>query len=338
MKSSVGIKDVAARAEVSFGTVSNVLNDPGKVASATRQRVLDAIAELGYVRNESARALRSGTSRTIALVVLDAANPFFTDIASGVEPVVGTLGSVLIVCDTGGDPHRELRYLQQLQEQRVQGVLITPVSDDGSAIARLSQRGTPVVLVDSGTLQHKSCAVSVDDVLGGRLAAEHLIDTGRRRLAVVGGTNAVRQVRERRLGAQDAVANATQPIRVEHFESQELSIAAGRQLGRQLAALDPADRPDGLFCVNDLVGLGVMQHLLDVGVHIPDEIGIIGYDDIDFAQIAACPLSSLRQPRAELGRTAAELLVAELNHSVGHRHRQVMFQPELVVRASTQRR
>src|SRR4249919_2127071 len=165
---AVGIKQVAARAGVAVGTVSNVLNQPDVVAAATRQRVLAAIDELGYVRNESARTLRSGKSRTIALVVLDAANPLFADIAIGVEAVVNELGSMLVVCDTAGDVRRERRFLAQLEEQRVQGILITPGGDDNQALLRLSQRGTPVVLVDSGNLRHKSCGVSVDDVLGGR--------------------------------------------------------------------------------------------------------------------------------------------------------------------------
>jgi LacI family transcriptional regulator len=332
--SAVGIKQVAQRAGVAIGTVSNVLNRPKLVAEPTRQRVIDAIADLGYVRNESARALRSGVSRTIALVVLDAANPFFADVASGVEPIVSSLGSLLMVCDTGGDPERERRYLKQLEEQRVQGILITPTTDDCRAIVQLAQRGTPVVLVDSGTLRHKSCAVSVDDVLGGSMAVSHLIETGRRRILLAGGHAGVRQVRERRNGAQQAALEHA-GVTINTVDSQTLGTAAGREIGRHIAHLPVDQRPTGVFCMNDLVALGVMQQLSLEGVGVPRDVGVIGYDDIEFAQFAMTPLSSLRQPRAELGRTAAELLDAELTGGTAHRHRQVVFQPELIVRAST---
>lgn len=350
----MGIKQVAAHAGVAVGTVSNVLNQPDVVAEATRRRVLDAIDELGYVRNESARALRAGSSRTIALVVLDAANPFFADIASGVEPVADGMGSMVVVCDTGGDPRRERRYLAQLEEQRVQGVLITPVGDDNDALVRLSQRGTPVVLVDSGTLRHKSCCVSVDDVLGGRLAIEHLIHAGFGRIALVGGHDGIRQVAERRDGARQAMASAQGPVKdsaqgsakdsakdsaiVSTIDTPTLSIAAGRAVGEQIVAMAPADRPTGVFCANDLLALGVMQELTRRGIRIPHDIGVVGYDDIDFAEAAIVPLTSLRQPRADLGRTAAQLLLAELNEGPSHHHRQVIFEPELVVRESTSAR
>src|ERR671921_3018867 len=126
---AASIKEVAQHAGVSLGTVSNVLNRPEMVAEATRQRVLDAIAELGYVRNDSARQLRAGRSRTVAIVVLDVSNPFFTDVVRGAEGVVETAGGMLIVCNSGEDPAREQRQLHMLEEQRVQGVLITPVAD-----------------------------------------------------------------------------------------------------------------------------------------------------------------------------------------------------------------
>jgi LacI family transcriptional regulator len=297
--------------------------------------VLDAIAELGFVRNESARALRSGRSRTIALVVLDAGNPFFADIASGVEPVANELGSILVVCDTGGDVRRERRYLSQLEEQRVQGILITPGSDDNQAILRLSQRGTPVVLVDSGNLRHKSCGVSVNDVLGGRLAVAHLIETGRHRIAVVGGHGGIRQVRERREGARNAVSESGLDVQMTVMDTQALSIAAGRELGERIAELPAHERPNGVFCANDLLALGVMQLLARHGLSVPHDVGVIGYDDIEFAEVAMTPLSSLRQPRAELGRTAAQLLAAELQDGSTHHHRQVVFEPELVIREST---
>jgi len=191
---AASIKEVARRAGVSLGTVSNVLNRPDAVTPATRQRVLEAIAELGYVRNDSARQLRAGRSRTVAIVVLDVSNPFFTDVVAGAESVVEAGGGMLIVCNSGEDPSREHRHLDMLEEQRVQGLLITPVSDGPQPrLERFIERGIPVVLVDRGAASTSRCSVAVDDVLGGRLAATHLLDAGHRHLAFVGGPIALIQ-------------------------------------------------------------------------------------------------------------------------------------------------
>ncbi len=333
---AVGIKEVAVRAGVAIGTVSNVLNNRDVVAPETRQRVLDAIAELGYVRNESARTLRAGKSRTIALVVLDSANPFFADVSTGVEPVVAEIGSILVVCDSAGDLRRERRYLAQLEEQRVQGILITPVGGDNDVLRRLSRRGTPVVLVDSRAPHHESCSAAVDDIVGGRLAVDHLIATGRRRIALIGGHEGIRQVEERRRGARDAVAAAGgEDIELTVFDTAALSIAAGREVADRIAAQPPEIRPTGAFCANDLLALGLMAQLRQIGVRIPAEIGVVGYDDIEVADIALPRLTSVRQPRAELGRTAAQLLAAEIEEGEAHLHRHVTFTPELVVRDSS---
>ena len=180
MAQPVSIRDVALRAGVSNGTVSNVLNRPERVATPTRQRVEAAIAELGFVRNESARQLRAGRSRAIAYVVLDAGNPFFTDVARGVEHAAREAGLAVYLCNSDEDAGRERDYLELLHEQRVQGILITPVEQDNEYAAELLRSGTPVVLVDRGAQDAAQCSVAVDDVLGGELAVTHLIEAGPR--------------------------------------------------------------------------------------------------------------------------------------------------------------
>ena len=333
----VRIKHVAQRAGVSTGTVSNVLNQPDLVASTTRQRVLDAIEELGFIRNESARALRAGSSRIVALVVLDATNPFFADIARGAEQAADQHGSLLIVSDTHGDPKRERRILAQLEEQRVQGILITPVNAEDPIFTRARQRKIPVVFVDSRQEHHQHCAAAVEDVLGGRLAVDHLLARGHRRIWVAGGDDRLRQVRERREGARQASISASlTDITITTLDTTELSISAGREIGTQLVRQSTADRPTAVFCVNDLLALGLMQELQKANVKIPDDIAVVGYDDIEFASGALTPLTSLRQPSFELGRTAAELLFAEIADGDHHAHRQVTFQPVLMLRDSTQ--
>ena len=332
---AVSIKEVAQRAGVSLGTVSNVLNRPDMVAEGTRTRVLDAIAALGYVRNDSARQLRAGRSRTIAIVVLDVANPFFTDVVRGAEQVVEEAGSMLVVCNSGESPAREDRHLELLEEQRVGGILITPVVKGGHpALTRLTDRGIPVVLVDRNEAAANRCSVAVDDELGGRIGVEHLLERGHRRIGYVGGPFGIAQVADRHTGAVTAIeAHADARLIVE--QTPNLTVASGRRAAQRLIGM--ADRPTAIFCANDLLALGVLQEVTARDLRVPDDMAIIGYDDIEFAGAAAVPLSSVRQPREQLGRTAAELLLEEIRDGAGHRHRHVVFQPELVVRKSTER-
>ncbi|WP_063842886.1 LacI family DNA-binding transcriptional regulator [Sphaerimonospora mesophila] len=333
---SANIKEVARYAGVSLGTVSNVLNRPDVVSPTTRRRVLDAIDKLGYVRNDSARQLRAGRSRTIAIVVLDVSNPFFTDVIRGAEAVVESAGGMLVVCNSGEDARREHRYLDMLEEQRVQGLLITPVSDGRhKRLDAFVAHGIPVVLVDRGSGHPSRCSVAVDDVAGGRLAAEHLADRGHERIRYVGGPLSIRQVADRRAGATAALAERAPHARLETYETATLSVTAGRQAAEDIAALPPGERPTAVFCANDLLALGVLQGLTAHGIRVPEDIALVGYDDIDFAAAAAVPLSSVRQPRARLGRTAAELLLEESLEGDEHSHRHVVFQPELVVRTSS---
>ncbi|WP_433374755.1 LacI family DNA-binding transcriptional regulator [Streptosporangium sp. CA-115845] len=332
----VSIRDVASKAGVSVGTVSNVLNRPDIVAESTRRRVLDAIRDLGFVRNESARHLRVGHSRTVGLVVLDVANPFFTDVARGVEDAASDAGLAVILCNSDDDPAKESRYLDLLEEQRVQGILITPVTAINDRLEHVRRRGTPIVLLDRMATDDTQCSVAVNDVLGGELAIGHLLSQGHEYLAFVGGPFTIRQVQDRHQGAVQAMRAAGQDAgELRTVESSALNVAAGRDAAARLLGTRP--RPTAVFCANDLLALGVLQEMTRRGVRIPKEFAIVGYDDIDFAAAAAVPLTSVRQPRQLLGRTAAELLIEEVTEDSSHQHRQVVFDPELVVRDSSDR-
>jgi DNA-binding LacI/PurR family transcriptional regulator len=326
------IKDVARDAGVSIGTVSNVLNRPDSVAAATRQRVLATIERLGYVRNGPASQLRAGRGRTIALIVLDVANPFFTDVARGAEAIAEQRGAMVMVCNSGEDPARERRHLDLLEEHRVLGILITPVGGaESSRLERLTQRGMPVVLVDRGSMRRTRCSVAVDDRLGGRLAGAHLIEQGHSRIAFVGGPFQLQQVADRHAGAAEAVRDNGE---LSVMPTGSLTVDAGRRAASELADVDWAHRPTAVFCANDLLALGFLQELTRRGLRVPDDVAIVGYDDIEFAGAAAVPLSSIRQPREELGRAAAALLLEEVEDPQ-HEHRHVIFEPELVTRVSS---
>ncbi len=197
-----------------------------------------------------------------------------------------------------------------------------------------------MVLVDRRSDRRNCCWVAVDDVLGGRLAASHLLEQGHRRIAYVGGPMSIEQVADRYAGSSAAVADANAKgarASITPFELPSLSVGSGRRAGQQLADLSAGQRPTAVFCANDLLALGVLQETVRQGLRIPEDLAIVGYDDIEFAGAAAIPLSSVRQPREQLGRAAAELLFEEINDGDRHRHRHVVFEPELISRESSAR-
>jgi LacI family transcriptional regulator len=335
IRSAAGVKDVAAAAGVSLGTVSNVLNRPELVSATTRARVEQAMESLGFVRNESARQLRAGSSRILAYLMLDAGNPFFTDVARGVEDAAREAGLSVFLCNSNEDAGREAEYLDLLEQQRVQGVLITPVDPDSSRLITLPARGTPVVVVDRAIDDGEHCSVAVDDVLGGEVALAHLIELGHTRIAYVGGPTNIGQVTDRRQGARQALERAGLPAgNLVELVTGALTVAEGRGAGQRLAGLPLERRPTAAFCANDLLALGLLQQCVSLGLRVPEDLAIVGYDDIEFAAAAAVPLTSVRQPRQLLGKTAAELLLDESSNP-DHEHQRVTFTPELVVRTST---
>lgn len=335
MARAASVKDVAARAGVSLGTVSNVLNRPDRVSPETRGRVEQAMRDLGFVRNESARQLRAGRSRTLAYVVLDVRNPFFTDVAEGAERAAEDSDLSLFLCHSDNRASREADYLAHLVEQRVQGILVTPVDPSAPVLADVRRNGTPLVIVDRTREDDKFCSVAVDDVLGGRLAVEHLVERGHTRVAFIGGPDSVGQVRDRLEGARRAWADAGLPAdQLVVVPTAGLTVVEGRSAGERVMGLATKRRPTAAFCANDLLALGLLQQLSTVGLKVPGDLAIVGYDDIDYAGAAAVPLTSVRQPRQELGRRAAELVLDEADNPA-HLHQQVVFTPELVARRST---
>ncbi len=331
----VGIKDVAKQAGVSVGTVSNVLNRPEAVAEATRQRVLAVIDRLGYVRSESARQLRAGRSRIMALLVLDMGNPFFVEMARGAEQAARAAGLGVMVCNSAGSSANEADYLAMFAEQQVRGVLVTPVDGSGRSLEALRRRGIPFVYADRAVPAGEACSVSVDDVTGGRLAVRHLLDAGHERIGYVSGPAQQQQSRDRKAGALAAFREAGLPEeRLTALEVARFDVAAGRDAAARLLGMP--ERPTAVFCANDLLALGVLQELYAAGLRVPDDIALVGYDDIEFAAAAVVPLTSVRQPAYRMGRVAAELLMAETGESgEEHVHQRIVFQPELAVRASS---
>ncbi|WP_442574551.1 LacI family DNA-binding transcriptional regulator [Microbacterium sp. F51-2R] len=329
------IRDVAELAGVSVGTVSNYFNRPEIVSHDSGARVRDAVAQLGYVRNMAARTLRAGVGTSVGFVVLNGQNPFFTDVVRGAEDEAARQGIAILHGNTDEDARRETAYLDLFEEQQVRGILIAPYGDVTSRLARLRARGISSVLIDRFSGDGRFSSVSVDSVLGGRMAVEHLIEQGCRRIAYVGGPFDMHQVTDRLAGARSAAENAEPAVELEVVPTSAMTLAEGSAAGIRLLARPRQEWPDGIFAGNDLLALGLLQSLVDGGHRlVPSDIRLIGFDDISFASAAAVPLSSIRQPSRMIGRTAFRILMEETSDAE-FLPRQTVFPPELIVRAST---
>ena len=332
-------KDVATLAGVSVGTVSNVLNSPDLVSPATQERVRQAIEKLGWVRNESTRQLRAGRSRSVAMVVIDIANPFFTDVVLGAEDHFHSAGYAVHVGNSAQTAEREVAPWRCSRPQRVRGILVASIREMTERIAELRRRGIAVVLVDRMSNGSDSCSVAGSTTPRGRPAGRATPGRtqGHRTIAFVGGPSSLHQVRDRRMGAELASARAGDQVVLLAISTRRST--SGRASGRPPSSQRCRTASGRRRCSPRTTWWrsGCCR-----GSSLPAwpcrTTSIIGYDDIAFAAAAAVPLSWIRQPRAELGRRAAELLLAEIEAADGdgsHQHEQVRFVPELVVRSST---
>lgn len=331
-RSSIG--DVARLAGVSVGTVSNVLNRPERVAEATRERVLDAIQRLSFVPNASARQLRAGTITTVGAIVLDIRNPFFTEVARGIEDRLEPAGHTLMLASSDDDAEREARYLRLFEEHGVSGLLVVPTGDDLAPLLALAARGMNVVLLDVPSPTSALSSVAVDDVVGGRAAGEHLLELGHEEIVMLNGPHTIRQCRDRLDGLRRAVERrGLDPDRTVR-EVTLASLDAGGGAAACAALLEAGTTPHALFCVNDLVAIGVQRELRLRHPELLARTALVGYDDIEIAAELAMPLTSVRQPTHEVGWRAADLLLSRDADGDPVRDH-VVFQPELVVRATS---
>ena len=333
MSSRVGIREVASLAGVSVATVSNAMNRPDRVSKSTRDRIFRAIDDSGFVRNDLARQLKMGSGTTVGMVVLSVANPFYADLAHFCEIAAEEAGYMVILGSSDQLDDREARYIDLFEEQRVFGMILATVNGISPRIDRLIRHGTPLVLFDDGTNEGEFCSVGLDGTAGGHIAAQHLIHTGRRRLAFVGGPR--NQVEDRLVGAMKAIGE-NPGVEFSYIETADQNVLEGRAVGGRIAAMPTGERPDGVFAANDLLALGIMQSLLlDSTIEVPRDVAIVGFDDIDYAETAIVPLTTIRQPKSELASEAIRMLLdhAELRNLHVHEHRLLI--PRLVARRSS---
>ena len=331
-----GMREVAQAAGVSVSTVANVLRRPDVVAPETRSRVEQAIRGLGYVPHGPARQLRGLPSPMVGSITLDLANPFYAELNRGIEDRLADAGCLLLACSTDMRADKERRLIELLREQAVRGIIISPVAPDGAALLEMNSRGTPVILVDHPGGDLDLCAVAVDNLRGGDLAAAHLLSLGHRHIAYLGGTVDPATISRRRDGARQAMTRAgLDPDRAlldvrMPLHPPPLVDAAAAAVTQILSA---RPRPTAVLCLNDTAALGLLRGLDAAGMRVPDDISVVGYDDLPFAAHLAPALTTVHQPNYDLGHAAADLLLDEALPEHAHRH--LTLQPSLRVRAST---
>jgi LacI family transcriptional regulator len=329
------MQDVASAAGVSLGTVSNVVNHPGKVSAATAKRVREAIDRLGFVRNDAARSLASGSNNSIGLVLADIENSLFIDLAHGAQDAARAAGLNLLLANASCDMDLQDQYLDLFDQARVTGMLLAPMEDSSVAIARMRSHGRQIVLLNFAPEPGACCSVLVNNEHAGYVAARHLIETGRKRLGYVAARDNYQPVRDRRRGIRAAIERAGSAVTLEEIDSGGLKTAHGHHVGAQLARRSRAELPDGLIVVTDELAHGIIHELhATPNVRVPDDIAVVGCENNRSAGMPTLPLTAVDPPGRAMGREAIRLLIDEVRGPEHHRHATVVLEPQLIVRAS----
>ena len=327
------MKDVAERARVSVSTVSHVLNGTRKVSEGTRGEVLAAVEELSYRQNLLAKGLKTRRTYTIGLLISDIQNSFFTQVVRGVEDEALSRGYHLFLCNTDEDPGREDEYITELAKKRVDGLMVAPSMRRGDHAGRLLDEGVPFVFVDRDVEGVEADVVSVDNRAGMRLIAEHLVGLGHRRIAMISGPLDKASGYERHLGLRDALADLGVELDDSLVRFGDFRTSSGREGARELMGLPSP--PTALVTANNQMTLGALLTVNEMGLSVPDDVSVVGFDDPEWAPLTGPPLTTLAQPTYEMGVKAAEMLLDRIETGPDEGSRKVLLDPWLVVRKST---
>jgi LacI family transcriptional regulator len=330
---SVTIKDVARVSGVSPMTVSRVINSSERVSPETRLRVEEAIAELGYVPSRLARGLSRRKTGTVALIVPDVANPFFTLIVRGAEDVARRAGYRIILCDTRADYELEREVVEEMIAHRVEGIAIAPVGDGSRAqLRRLERFGVPFVLLDRSVPGVEADVVLGDSEAGARRLVEHLLALGHRRIGMIVEDDDVSTARERRAGYEEALAAAGVAADPQLVVRGTVDPAGGASGMQQLLQL--AERPTAVFTVNNLVALGAIEAVRAAGLEVPDDVALVCFDDIEYASRLYPFLTVMVQPAETFGTLGTQLLIERIEGRRVDRAQVVVLPAEFTVRRS----
>ena len=326
------IRDVAKRAGVAPITASRVLSNSGYVSPATRKRVEQAAAELHYVPNMLANSLRSNRTQTLALVLTDITNPFWTTVARGVEDVASQQGFNVIFCNTDESQAKQEQYLSLLLRRRVDGVLLVPASSSGESVRALQNQNVKVVLLDR-------CVpgVTVDIVRGASTdgacrLVDHLLALGHRRIAMLAGPEDISASNERVAGYCQALSQAGIAADANLVFHGSFSVESGQEMAMRALALQP--RPSAIFAASNFIAVGALRALDAAGIRVPEEMSMVAFDDLPYSQRPFLTVAA--QPAYELGKVAATLLLQRIAEPAAADYQDIVLPTELIVRASTQ--
>lgn len=335
----VRMKDIARDLGVSVVTISKVLRNHSDIGEETRQRVLRRMKELNYQPNYAARALVTGRTMSAGLIVPDLVHSFFAEVAKGLSACLRAKGYGLLIASSEEDPAIERQEIDQMLARRVDALIVASAQWTVESFRSIEERRTPYVLIDrqfSGLAAH---FVGVDDELTGRIATEHLIESGCRRIAHIRGPE-VSTGMGRYAGFKRALDKYHLDLLPAHVVSEETGDEAGEASGykamKQLLATDPL--PDGVFCYNDPTALGAMRAIFEAGLNIPADIAVIGCGNVVYGEFLRVPLSSVDQNSAAIGARAGDLALSLVGIKNPPRPKTVLLEPKLVARASTARR
>jgi LacI family transcriptional regulator len=325
------MSDVAERAGVSKATVSHVLNTTRFVKEETRQRVMQAIAELGYRPSAVARSLTTNRTQIIGVIVSDASNYFFAEVLCGIEDVLRPQNYSIIVCNTSEILERESNYLDLLLRQRVDGIIAAATSQRWDVLSEAETQHTPVVFVDRTFEGLEGTYVGVDNAGGAFQGTKFLIECGHRKIGILAGFQRLSSMRERLAGFSQALQEYEITLPEDWVIFSKLSIEGGQEAMKQILSLP--ERPTAVFINNNLLSLGALLAVKELGLHCPEDIAIVGFDDHPWAAVSDPPLTVIRQPALEVGQKAAELLLKLINTEESLEAR-VVLDCELILRES----
>ncbi|MBE3559780.1 MAG: LacI family DNA-binding transcriptional regulator [Ktedonobacteraceae bacterium] len=330
------IQDVAKLAGVSISTVSRVLNGTAHVNPAVAARVRAAIEELHYQPSRAARTLQTNRSRIIGLLITDIQNPFFITLIRGVEDVAQRSGYSVILCNSDEDPVKERQYIEVLCAERVAGAIVVPTHERQGGLKLFREHNIPIVAVDRRVTGSDTDVVLVDNRRGAREGVAHLLANGYRRIGIITGPLATTTGRERLEGYRQALQEAgIEPdAQLERFGS--FKEESGRQLAGELVEVEPAI--DALFVANNLMTMGALEALYQRNLRVPDDIAVVGFDEMPWAALSAISLTTIIQPVYEIGSTAALRLFQRMQHPDAFTRQEIVLAPTLCIRGSSRPR
>jgi LacI family transcriptional regulator len=326
------VSDVATKAGVSVSTAARVLSGRGYAAEETRRLVMEAAHELGYVPNKIARSLRTRRTNLIGLLIGDVENSFYSAVAKNVESVAKDAGYHVVLCNSDDDVDSEREYLQLLEGMRVDAVIVTPTSKNRRHLTRLIEAGLVIVQMDRRVHGLPADAILVDNEAGAARAVTHLIEAGHERIGIITGELDVQTASRRLAGYERALEDHGIPIRDELIRTGSFHRDHAVEDVTDLIRARPA--PTAIFAANNILAEAALMALEQLEMHVPADISVVGFDDVQWMSMVEPPLTTIRQPVAEMARSAAELALRRLGEAAPGRPSTVVFRTELVERAS----